>query len=149
MKKGLTLIELVISIAILAVILALGIVILNPVGQFAAARNSQRKFHLESVMNAIRSNIADSRTGIFNCANGDIPTSTKRMASASGSYNIAPCLVPNYLQNMPFDPSGSGSFYTNVTNYHTGYDVFKSSSTGEITISAPFAESGKVISVTR
>ena len=148
-EYGLTIIELLISVAILVIILALGIIVLNPVAQFASARNSQRRFHIESVLNSIRSNIAATRTGVFTCSNGDIPTTTKRMASGPSNYNIAPCLVPNYLQNMPFDPSATSSYYSSVTDYNTGYDVLKNASTGEITVSAPFAESGKTISVTR
>lgn len=141
--------EILISMAILVILLVLSVRALNPVGQFTAARNSQRKFHVESLVNAIRSNYADSRTGIFNCANGDVPTSTKRMAVGANNYNIAPCLVPNYMNNLPFDPSASSSYYTSVSDYNTGYNVLRNASTGEVTVSAPYAELGKTISVTR
>ena len=141
--------ELIISMAILVILLVMTLAAMNPGGQVAMARNSQRKFHLESIENAIRSNIADTRTGVFTCANGDIPTSTKRMASGAGNFDIAQCLIPNYMDLMPHDPSASSSFWTDLANYNTGYDVIKNASTGAITVSAPYAELGKTISVTR
>lgn len=144
-----TLMEIVIVIALLAILLAVAIVSLNPLGEFARARNSQRSYHINAIVTAVRQNIADSTLGAFTCANGDIPTSTKKMASAAGSYDIAPCIVPNYIQNLPFDPSASSSYYTSVSDYNIGYNVLKNASTGEITVSAPYAELGKVISVTR
>lgn len=141
--------ELLISIAILAIILGVWVVKLNPVGQFASSRNSERSLHLNAILNAIRQNVADTRTGIFTCANGDIPTTTKRMAVGAGNYDIAPCLVPNYMNNLPFDPATSSARYTSVTDYDTGYTVVKNASTTEITVAAPAAELGKTIKVTR
>ena len=149
MRRGITLLEILISMAILVVLLVITITAMNPGGQVATARNNQRTFHLETIENAIRSNIADTRTGIFTCANGDIPTTTKRMASDGGNYNIAPCLIPNYMDLMPHDPSASSSFWTDTSNYNTGYNVIKNASTGAVTVSAPYAELGKNISVTR
>jgi len=148
-KRGVTILELMISIAVLAILLAISIRALNPSGQFAASRNSQRSLHTLSILNAIRSNIADTRTGIFTCVAGDISTATKRMASGAGNFDIAPCLIPNYMNVIPFDPSASSSYFTSLTDYNTGYNVFKSSSTGAITVSAPFAELGKTIQSTR
>ena len=149
MKKGITLLEIIISMAILVILLVITIRAMNPGGQIAMARNSQRSFHVTSILNAIRSNLADTRTGTFICANGDLPTSTKKMASGAGNYDIASCLIPNYLNILPFDPSASSSYWTDLNNYNTGYNLIKNSSSGAITVSAPFAELGKTISVTR
>lgn len=148
-KDGVTILELMISIAVLAILLAIGIRALNPGGQFAASRNSNRSQYILSIMNAVRANIADTRTGIFTCAAGDIPTSTKRMASGAGNYDIAPCLVPDYMNVLPFDPAATSSYFNSITNYNTGFDIVKVSSTGAITISAPYAELGKTIQLTR
>lgn len=150
MRKGMTLMEIVVVIALLAILLAVAILGLNPAGEFAKARNSQRNYHLNAIVTAIRQNIADSTVGSFTCANGNIPTSTKRMAVGSSTYyDIAPCLVPTYLTNLPFDPSTSSAHWTSVTDYNTGYNIIRNASTGEITVSAPAAELGKTITVTR
>ncbi len=151
MRKGFTIIELIVGVSLLAIIAGIAIKSLNPVGQLRSARNSQRTAHVNTIVNAIRVKLADTRTGTFSCAAGDIPTSSKKMASGSSSsrYDIAPCLVPGYLYAMPFDPAATSSRYVSNTDYDSGYFVMKNASTGQITVSAPSAELGKVISVTR
>ncbi len=151
-RKGVTILELMISIAVLAILMAISIRALNPAGQFAASRNSQRSLHVLAILNSIRSNIADTRTGIFTCAAGDIPTSTKKMASGAGDYNIASCIIPNYMNIFPIDPSASSSYFTSVNDYNSGYSVVRNTSgtvSVSITVSAPYAELGKVIQVSR
>ncbi|MFH1246358.1 MAG: prepilin-type N-terminal cleavage/methylation domain-containing protein [Candidatus Liptonbacteria bacterium] len=152
MHKGFTIIEFVVTAALIAIVAGISLIALNPVGQLASARNSERSAHVNALVMAIRANLADSRTGIFSCAAGDLPTSTaKRMASggASGTYNIAPCLVPIYTTALPYDPLAPGAHYASNDDYDTGYMVMKNASTGQVTVSAPYAESGKVISIIR
>jgi type II secretory pathway pseudopilin PulG len=147
-RSGSSLYELLITIAILAILFVMALVAIDPAGQFAIARNDQRELHVQAILTAVRQNVADNRLGKFVCAGaGDIPTSTIRMAV--GEYDIAPCLVPSYLQNMPFDPKDSNAFYNNLGAYDTGYEIVLNDVTGEITISAPSAELGKIIFVTR
>jgi prepilin-type N-terminal cleavage/methylation domain-containing protein len=148
-RAGMTLIEILTAMAILVIVAAIGLISLNIPGQFARARNNQRANHLTAILAAVSQNIADNRTGIFTCASGDIPTSTKRMAVGAGNYDIAPCLVPIYLQNLPFDPSTTSARYNSVTDYDTGYYIVRATSTGEFTISAPAAELGKSIFIKR
>lgn len=143
--------EIVIVIAIVA-ILAVGVIfILNPADQLARARNNERRAHLNTLINAIGQNSAD-HNGIFNCATGPIPTATTTMADnnpGAGEYNIAPCLVPIYLQTLPFDPASTTSSYINTSDYNTGYNIARNSTTGRITLGAPAAEAGEVITVIR
>jgi len=151
MRRGLTLIEILIAVAIVALLLGTYVIVANPLGLFARARNSQRTSHINAILNAAKQNIADNRTGIFSCVNGDIPTSSKRMASASSSanYSIAPCLIPYYLTNLPFDPATSSAYYASTTDYDTAYYIMRNASSGEVTVNAPAAELGQTISVTR
>ena len=148
-KNGFTLIELIITVTIIAATTVAFLVYLNPTGQLAQSRNSQRSLHLNAILNAVRQNIADNR-GAFSCAVGDIPsTSTKKMAVGAGNYNIADCLSPVYLYGLPFDPATSTAHYTSNADYDTGYAIVKNASSGIITLSAPAAELGQNISVTR
>lgn len=149
MRSGFTIIEFIVGAAILVILTAAAIIGLNPVGQIAGARNSQRIAHVNTLINAIRANIADNRTGTFTCAAGDIPTSSKKMAVGAGNYDIAPCLIPAYIFALPFDPVAPGAHYASNADYDTGYYVLKNASTGQITVSAPSAELGKTISVVR
>ncbi len=148
MRKGLTLIEIIVTIAIIAILVGVYFLVANPAGQLAGARNNRRTTDLEGLLIAVRQNIADQGNGQFGCSSGAIPTTTTNMGSASGSYNIAPCLVPTYLSLMPFDPSASSAYYNTVTNYNTGYSIIQNAS-GSVTLSAPHAELNKTISVTR
>lgn len=151
-KNGFTLVELILSVGLVVIIGGLTIRSINPAGQISKARNNQRTSDLNTIMNSIRSNIADNRTGVFSCAAGDIPTSSKKMASnGTNTYNIAPCIIPTYFTTMPFDPSATGAHYTSNTDYDTGYFIVKSTSTSQftITLSAPSAELGQTISITR
>lgn len=149
MRSGLTLIEIIISVAMIAVLSAIYFFVANPAQQLAGSRNTERQLQLQAIMNAIRQNIADQSNEQFACANGPIPTSTKTMASSAGSYNIGPCLVPTYgIFTMPFDPSASSSHYVSVNDYDTGYAIVMNAS-GSITLSAPNAEMSQTVSITR
>lgn len=149
-KRGFTIAEITIGVMIFAVVVVVGLTMLNPDGQLKMGRNSERNSHVNTILNAVRQNIADDRSG-FSCAAGSIPTTTKRMASGAGTstYNIAPCLVPTYLNQLPYDPNATGAHFSGVTDYDSGYSILQNALSGQITVSAPSAEAGKTISVTR
>lgn len=144
-SKGLTLIELLIVIGILAILMGAIVAAVNPARQFAQARNSQRWAHISSILSAVYMNIVDNK-GSFTCAAGALPGSAAVMKSSSG-YNACSCLVPTYLPSIPFDPT-SGS-YASCATYDSGYTVYQDASTTRITVAAPSAELSETISLTR
>ena len=151
MKKGFTLIEVLVVIGIIAVLAAVVLVAVNPARQFKLARDSQRTSNVNAILNAIGQNISEHR-GVFTC-NGSalsLPsTSTviKRDVASPGGVDLASCLVPDYIASLPFDPSLTGAFYTSTTSYDTGYEVFRDVN-GRITASSS-GELAGTISVTR
>ncbi len=146
--RGLSLIELLVSIGIIIILLSSVILILDPVKRLAKGRNNERRSHLQLILGAVGQNTFDNK-GTFSCSSGAIPTSTMRMATSTGNYNIGPCLVPTYLNALPFDPSTSGAKYVNENNYDTAYDILRNATTGRVTVSAPAAELGESVTVTR
>lgn len=149
-EDGFSLLELLIVAAIVMILSAVIIFMINPLQQLGKARNSQRWSDVNTILNAIGMNKADNK-GSFSCSSGAVPTSSTRMASSSPNYNIGPCLVPTYLPKLPFDPTTSTATpkYASVTDYNTGYNIQMNATTSQITVSAPFAEVSTTISVTQ
>ncbi len=147
--RGFTLLEILIVVALIAILVGIVIAALNPGRQFANARNSTRWSHLQTIMSAISSNMAENN-GSFTCASGSLPASATNMSSdsAGGDYDIAPCLVTEYISSMPYDPSASGANWTSEASYDTGYTIVQAADE-RITLNAPSAELSETISLTR
>lgn len=151
-ERGFTILELVLAIAILAVLLVAVVVLIDPPKQFAKAHNGARASHLGLIAGAIYENISDNK-GSFICASGALPTSTMFMAvptaTSTDRYDIAPCLVPAYLSSLPYDPTAPDARYASTTDYDSGYTIVRNEDTGQITLDAPNAQLEEVISITR
>ena len=149
LQKGFTLIELLVVIGILAVLLSIVLVAINPARQFAQANNTQRRSDVGAMLNGIHQYAADNK--------GTLPPGMPAQGLAaninSTGTGAAFCnaLVPTYIAALPRDPS-TGT-YTDCTNYSTAYQINVSSAsagnTPRLTVSAPGSELGVVISVTR
>ncbi|OGL95075.1 hypothetical protein A2348_04895 [Candidatus Uhrbacteria bacterium RIFOXYB12_FULL_58_10] len=150
--KGFTLLEMLIVMALIAILVGIVVAVLNPARQFALARNSTRYSHLNTVMNGISANMAEN-SGVFTCATGALPAVATSMAPDDGDagtseYDIAPCLVTEYLSSLPYDPSATGAGWTSEAVYLTGYTISQDAD-GRITVAAPSAELSETIALTR
>lgn len=148
-QKGFTLIELLVVIGILSVLLSIVLIAINPARQFAQANNTQRKSDVATLLNAIHQYAADNQGALP--AGLPAAGSSAEIKSATGGTGEAFCnaLVPTYIASLPRDPSTTSS-YTDCTAYDTKYSASLSAgTTSRVTISAPLAELGTVITVTR
>jgi len=138
-NQGFTLIEILVVIGIIAVLAAVVLIAINPARQFAQARDSQRTANVNAILNAVGQNIADN-AGVFTCVAGPLPQNIKTLKSGSSSteYNIRPCIVPNYMPEIPVDPVGGVEFSGGT--YDTKYTIVSSSTTGRISVCAPNEE---------
>ena len=115
-----------------------------PVPQTLKARNDQRRKDVTAIADAIKKNIAE-HGGSFSCVAGPLPTTPTFLGILGAGVNvypIDPCLVPDYLQRMPKDP-------TKGALGMSGYSVFYDPKTNKVTVRAPYAEGGTKISITK
>jgi len=152
-NKGFTLIELLIVIGILTILLAITLVAINPARQFSQANNTQRQSNVNALLNAVHEYSADHR--------GALPTgitsTIKSITSTAGAGNVDLCsiLVPTYIADIPVDPTAgtktpTGSLCTDAgATYSTGYSIVASGAASRVTITAPSAELGETVSITR
>lgn len=144
LQKGFTLLEVLLVVAILGILAAIVIVAINPNKQLAQARNAQRQSDVNTILNAVYQYAIDN--------NGTVPSSIRNSAeevcsdlSPSNCSGLADLTVltdnGTYLVSIPEDPTAG-----NTPN--SGYTI-ELTSNNRVTVSAPNAEDGAVISVTR
>lgn len=163
--KGFTLIELLVVIGILAILLAITLIAINPARQFGQANDTKRRSDSTEILNAIGQYGADPvNSGKLPPALAIATTSATEINSANfGASNVGGnlCseLVTTYISALPVDPStvagnnaspNSSAGITDCTaTWDTGYQIEKDAS-NRITILAPQAYAGSTaISVTR
>lgn len=149
-ENGFTLIEILVVIGIIGILATVVLVAVNPSRQFKQARDSQRVANVNTILNAIGQNIADHE-GNFFCDGAIMPlvASAYFIRSGEGSFDIADCLVPDYLPKLPHDPKIETAHYTNEDDYDTGYQL-RVGEDGRLTVVARSeVNEGEEIIVTR
>lgn len=148
LKKGFTLVEVLLVIVIIAILTAIVLVAINPARQVAQANNTQRRADVATILNAVSQYIVDN--------GGTLPTSTEAVLSTTptnmgtDALDIEICtdLVPTYLAGLPFDPTDVDAGFTDCTDYDLGYNI-SADANNNVTVSAPSAQLSETISVTR
>ena len=143
-QNGFTLIELLVVIGILAILLAITLIAINPNKHFEDVRNTERQSAVTAILDGIYEYEA-SHSGTPPPSVVGV-TTAQYIGSGVGQINVCTDLTPTYLAALPMDPStSSGTACTGTFN--TGFTI--SSANGRYTIAAPGAEDGATISVTR
>ena len=142
--KGFTLLEVLLVVAALGILASIVIFAINPAKMLADARNAQRKIDLNTITNAVYQYAVDNNGVVPTVITGSTtPICKTGNTSCTGLVDLSILTIgQKYLVSMPFDPASS-------TASSTGYTIMASSTTGRITASAPAAENGAVISITR
>ena len=136
-NKGFTLIEILVVIAIIALLATVVFVALNPVKRFADARNSRRWSDVNSILTAVHEYIVDH--------DGSLPSGLSTSMSATELGTCGSCVdlsatLSAYLKSIPVDPQGSSA--------NTGYTIAVDSN-NIITVNATKAENSETIQVSR
>jgi len=142
-RSGFTLLEILLVVAAIAILAGIVIVAINPTKQLGDTRNAQRRVDVNTILNAVYQYAVDH--------NGALPasvtTSTTEIcktgaASCTGFVDLSDLTADEkYLVAIPTDPSGTSS-------NGAGYRIAKSAN-GRVTVTAPAAEQGLTVSVTR
>ncbi|HLC91889.1 MAG TPA: type II secretion system protein [Candidatus Saccharimonadales bacterium] len=140
-SRGFTLIEVLLVVAIVAILAGIVILAINPAKQLGDSRNATRQADVQTILNAIYQYGID-----LHGVPGTLPSSPTDICSTgfmSCPYVNLSVLTDNgkYLVAMPKDPQLGDN---NNTHYRVSQDA-----NGRITVSAPGAEQGATISVTR
>lgn len=166
LRKGFTLIELLVVIGIIIILTSIVLVAVNPGRQFAQARNAQRKSDLIAISNAVYAFAAEHNGDLPDNDNDDMVPGFPIAPICIGSDAVAGCfnlatagaqdtdkdvdtdidepIVPTYIADIPVDPSVGAA-----DGSDTGYTIYLDAATTRITIAAPGAELGQVLSITK
>jgi len=144
-KRGFTLVELLLVIAIMAVLAFVVLMAINPTRQLGKARDAQRKSDVLTILIAFYQHVLDHGgehpTQIPYGEENAKPICKSLDAVCNNGINLR-SLTGTYIADMPYDP------FSPVTSTGTNYYIF-SHSGNRITIFAPLAEKEHPIQATR
>lgn len=147
-NAGFTLIEVLLVIAILAILAAVVIIALNPGKQLAEAQNAQRRSDVRAILDAMHQYSVDNNGSRMvdlpisdSCADDGVWI-CKYGSSCQGGL-VLDTLTENekYLIAMPADPTGA-------SDVNTGYKIVRTAG-GRVGVCAPHASGDAVISITQ
>src|SRR5258708_37101714 len=133
-EKGFTLIELLVVIGILAILMGIVLIAINPAAQFAQANNTSRTNAVGQILNAIGQYEADNHGQLPAplVVNMVAPVEIQNGTAA----DICAAIMPAYIASLPEDPRIlNGANITSCTTYDTGFKA-QVDANGRVTISA-------------
>lgn len=121
-QGGFTLIELLVVIGILAVLLAIVLIAINPARQFSQANNAKRSSDVNAILNAVHQYGADNRGNLTTLAITTTPSTINSTSFAA----LCNALVPRYIAALPVDPltnTGTPVSDCTATPWDTNYYI--------------------------
>lgn len=149
--KGFTLIELLVVIGILAILLAITLIAINPARQFQQSNDTKRSSDVNAILNAVNQYMADNK-GQF--PGGGVISTVVQTIQSTAFNTLCTDLVPLYIAALPVDPTTNNGTPVQTANctgsWNTNYTVQQISGTSRrLTVAAPGAEIQATIQVTR
>ena len=161
MKKAFTLIELLVVIGVLAILLTITLIAINPAHQFAQSNDTKRRSDILAILNAVHQSTAENK-GILPA---QIPDTTAgaleiKLDAVTPGADLCAVLAPVYVPAFPVDPAVSYDGGTAAQGdpipstacavaYNTGYTIVRDAG-GRVTVSADSEVTpGTFLTVTR
>lgn len=150
-QAGFTLPELLATVAVVVVLSVAAIFLLRESPQTITRNDAQRQTDTALLVQAV-SNYRDKNNGALPAG---ITTSYKKIGSQDGELDLCKILVPDYLTDVPYDPTtgalSSVDDRCDATDqeYTTGYEIKKNDNGSQITVQAPSAQGDKMIVITK
>lgn len=113
------------------------------VPQTPEENNLKRKADIKNIANALFKYSIDHDKTYPNT----ITEAQKTIGSGNGQSNICNNLIPDYLDELPFDPSAPGAHYTNCSDYNTEYQIQINPTSKTLLVSANNAELSEYIAI--
>jgi type IV pilus assembly protein PilA len=155
-QKGFTLIELLVVIGILAILLAITLIAINPARQFGQANDTKRRSDVTQILNTIGQYAASNGGNLPAELQGTATTGfiedTPTLFSDANFTTLCTDLAGDYIPAIPADPrlgnqAGIDDAACAVAGWDTGYTITRDAN-NRITVSAT-GDVTASISVTR
>ena len=153
-KKGFTLLEVLLVVAIIAILAGIVILALNPGKQLGDARDAQRSADVNTILNSIYQYAIDNNgnlpagidavggsSQVFGTAATGADTTCTATTTVAAAVDLSATLIPTYIVAVPADP-------TTGTAANTDYYINRDAN-GRLTVGACDPEQASAISVTR
>lgn len=139
-KKGFTLVEAIILIAIISFIATTIIFVVKPGEQLMKMRDNQRENHLDMILLAIEQKIYQEQD--WDC--DSLPEEFTIIGSGENEYDLYSCLYPDFLTNVLYDTKMG--YFNNDQDYYSGYQIRQNPDNKIITLDAIESESRPIFS---
>jgi prepilin-type N-terminal cleavage/methylation domain-containing protein len=149
-QQGFTLLEVLLVVAIIALLAGIVIIAINPSKNLGDTRDSQRALDVTTILNAVYQYSLDNN-GV---PPSTLPTTATEICATTGAACTTPATIDlgvlsaagKYVVSIPLDPQCPSECLSNGA----GYTIMRDNATGRITVAAPDVEAqGKTISVSR
>ena len=143
-QKGFTLLEVLLVVAVIAILAGIVIIAINPGKNLADTRDSQRKADVNTIINAVYQYALDNNGNLP----ASLPASATEICSTTGGTCSSPVAIDlgvltasgKYIVAIPKDPKCPSACLANGA----GYTIFKDTTSGRVTVAAPDAENTTV-----
>jgi len=149
-QAGFTLPELLATVVIVILLGVVAMFLLRETPQTMSRYDSQRQTDTALIVQAV----TNYRTKTGALPDG-ITTTYKTIGSQDGELDLCKILVPDYLTDVPYDPTAGQAASTDERcdakdqEYTTGYQIKKNDNGTQISVQAPNAQGDKMIIITK